>query len=113
LRRLPHTNSYQEHKNKRPIRRVSHTGRAKNEGNQKGDEEDSHHREEDQISLEIKLSTEESSNSHGEDLGAESRMWKEKKQRENCFCREGVTGQFFKIDRAIWLILPTGLIGLH
>jgi hypothetical protein len=51
--------------------------------------------------LEIKLSTEESSNSHGEDLGAESRTWKEKKQRENCFCREGVTGQFFKIDRPV------------
>jgi hypothetical protein len=39
--------------------------------------------------LEIKLSTEESSNCHGEDLGAESRTWKEKKRRENCFCREG------------------------
>jgi hypothetical protein len=48
--------------------------------------------------LEIKLSMEESSNRHGEDLGAESRAWKEKKQRENCFFREGVTGQFLKID---------------
>jgi hypothetical protein len=35
--------------------------------------------------LEIKLSMEESSNHHGEDLGAESRVRKEKKRRENCF----------------------------
>jgi hypothetical protein len=39
--------------------------------------------------LEIKLSMEESSNRHGEDLGAESRAWKEKKQRENCFSERG------------------------
>jgi hypothetical protein len=48
--------------------------------------------------LEIKLSTEESSNFHVEDLGAESRAWKEKKQRENCFCKEGVTCHFLKTD---------------
>jgi hypothetical protein len=41
--------------------------------------------------LEIKLSMEESSNHHGEELGAESYTWKEKKRRENYFCREGVT----------------------
>jgi hypothetical protein len=35
--------------------------------------------------LEIKLSMKESSNSHGEDLGVESRGWKEKKQREKLF----------------------------
>jgi hypothetical protein len=28
-RRLPHTNPYQEHKNKRPVRRVGLTSRAK------------------------------------------------------------------------------------
>jgi hypothetical protein len=49
-RRLPHTNPYQEHKNKRPVRRVGLTGRAKNEGNRKGDGEDCHDGEEDQIS---------------------------------------------------------------
>jgi hypothetical protein len=40
-RRLPHTNPYQEHKNKRPVRRVGLIGRTKNEGNRKGDGEDS------------------------------------------------------------------------
>jgi hypothetical protein len=39
--------------------------------------------------LEIKLFTEESSNLHGEDLGAESCTWKEKKQRELFLQRGG------------------------
>jgi hypothetical protein len=49
-RSLPHTNPYQEHKNKRLVRRVGLTGRAKNKGNRKGGGEDSHHGDEDQIS---------------------------------------------------------------
>jgi hypothetical protein len=48
--------------------------------------------------LEIKLSTEEISNHHGEDLGAESRVRKEKERRENYFLREGVMGQFLKTN---------------
>jgi hypothetical protein len=55
--------------------------------------------------LEIKLSMKESSNSHGEDLGVESHAWKEKKQRENCFCREGGHRSIFE-DR------QTGLTGI-
>jgi hypothetical protein len=54
--------------------------------------------------LEIKLFTEESSNHHGEDLGAESPMRKEKERRGNCFWREGGHGTVFE-DR------HTGLIG--
>jgi hypothetical protein len=51
--------------------------------------------------LEMKLSTEESSNHHGEDLGAKSHARKEKKRRENCFWREGAMSQFLKTDRPI------------
>jgi hypothetical protein len=51
--------------------------------------------------LEIKLFTEESSNHHVEDLGAESRARKKKKRRENYFWKEGVTGRFLKTDNPV------------
>jgi hypothetical protein len=63
--------------------------------------------------LEIKISMEESSNCHGEDLGAESHMRKEKKWRENCFWREGGHRSFLKTDKSVWLVWPTGLTNLH
>jgi hypothetical protein len=85
-RRLPDTNPYQEHKNKRPVRRAGLTGRAKKmkETNKEMGKTLTTERRT-KSPLEIKLSMEESSNHHGEDLGAESRVRKEKKRRENCF----------------------------
>jgi hypothetical protein len=87
-RRLPHTNSYQEHKNKRPVRRVGLTGRAKMKETDKEMWKTLTMERRTKSPLEIKLSMEESSNRHGEDLGAESRMRKENERRENCFWRE-------------------------
>jgi hypothetical protein len=100
-RRLPHTNSYQEHKNKRPVRRVGLTGRAKMKETDKEMGKTLTMERRTKSPLEIKLSMEESSNHHGEDLGAESHMRKENKRREIVFGERGVTSQFLKIDRLV------------
>jgi hypothetical protein len=100
-RRLPHTNSYQEHKNKRPVRRVGLTGRAKMKETDKEMGKTLTMERRTKSPLEIKLSMEESSNRHGEDLGAESRMRKENERRETVFGERGVTSQFLKTDRLV------------
>jgi hypothetical protein len=113
-RRLPHTNPYQEHKNRRPIRRVGLIGRAKNEANQKGDREDSHHREGDQISTrnqafhrgELKLPWRGPGSWVPHVEGEETK-------RKLFFAERGVTGRFLKADRLVWPVLPTSLTGLH
>jgi hypothetical protein len=74
-RRLPHTNPYQEHKNKRPVRRVGLIGRAKMKETDKEMGKTLTTERRTKSPLEIKLSTEESSSHHGEDLGAETRAW--------------------------------------
>jgi hypothetical protein len=74
-RRLPHTNPYQKHKNKRPIRRVGLTGRAKMKETDKEIGKTLTTERRTKSPLEIKLSTEESSSRHGDDLGAETRAW--------------------------------------
>jgi hypothetical protein len=96
-RRLPHTNPYQEHKNRRPVMKVSLTGRAKDEGNRKGDGEDPYHGEEDQISTRNQAF-------HGGELKS---PWRGPRSQDSCLGererdskrklileRERVTGQF-------------------
>jgi hypothetical protein len=83
-RSLPPTNPYQEHKNMRPVRDISLTDRSTME-------ETTFERERGELTkerrtkspLEIKLSMEESSNRHREDLGAETRAWEREIRREN------------------------------
>jgi hypothetical protein len=97
-RRLPHTNPYQEHKNKRPVRRVGLTGRAKMKEIDKEMGKTLTTERRTKFPLEIKLSMEESSSHHGEDLGAETHAWESEIQRELILERES-HGSVLKIDK--------------
>jgi hypothetical protein len=82
-RRLPHTNPYQEHKNKGSVRRVGLTDRAKMKETNKEMGKTLTTKRRIKSPLEIKLSMEESSSRHGEDLGAETHDWEREIRREN------------------------------